>query len=140
MLDLNGTSLSFDGNRGLLPNSVSTFDPVIRLDFPTPVSNFGGYWLHATTSDRGGPMDLNFYDATDTVIGTDSFTYNGALGGKRNGLAGTAPSAVEFTGFFAAADGMQIKVSEPNTCLFLRTAPLPTLFRRRNRCEQKSFA
>ena len=132
-LGTNGTAVPFDGLQGLALNSVSTFHPTVRFEFPTPVTDFGGYWVHAKTSTQGGPVDLTFYDATDTVIGTDDFTYTSSLGGVSEwyGWNSTTPiGAVEFTGFFAGVDGVQIKVPEPSTCIFLTAAALGTLRRR----------
>ena len=50
------------------------------------------------------------------------------------GWNSTTPiGAVEFTGFYASVDSVQIKVPEPNTCLILTAAVLPALLRpRRN--------
>ena len=135
-LGLNGTAIPFDGVKGLAAQSAtSTFDDnVLRFAFASPVKDFGGYWVHARTSTHGGPVSLTFLDTANTPIGTDSFVYNSSLAGASEwfGWNSTIPiGAVEFTGFFAAVDGVQINlIPEPRTHLMIIVGTLSVAIRR----------
>lgn len=132
-LGLNGTAVPFDGNKGLSLQTVLT-DPVGRFDFTTPIQDFGGYWVSAATTAKGNPpVNLTFYDSGGGVIGTPSFIYGSAPTGisEWHGWHSTTPiAAVEFTGFFAAVDGLQINIPAPGT-LVIPFAALACASRRR---------
>lgn len=111
-----GTAVPHDGLQGLVLEPYGATHTV-RIDFPTPVQDFGGYWAHASYQGNAGPVDWTFYDAGGGVIGTDSHHYPGTtLGGvlEWRGWTSTTPiAAVEYTGYWATADGLQINVPAP---------------------------
>ena len=74
-LGQNVSAVPFDGTRGLHLQTALQ-DPLARVDFHTPVSEFGGYWVHAVTQTRGGPVTVTFYDGGGTTIGTERFNYD----------------------------------------------------------------
>lgn len=109
----NGLAIPFDGDRGLHLSS-SPLDPTARLDFRTPVTDFGAYWVHAASGDRRGPVSVRFFDVSGHVLTTEEFTYDGALQGASQwfGWSSDEPiGAVEFSGHFAGIDGVQIRTA-----------------------------
>lgn len=119
-LGSNGLGVPFDGTHGLtLQTDYRFYTPMARLEFVTPIREFGGYWAHALTDDRGGPVHFRFFDTSNSVVATADFVYNTLLQGVHEwrGWQSTAPiSAVEFEGFWPSVDGVQIVlVPEPST-------------------------
>ena len=106
----NGLAKPFDGDRGLHLSS-SPLDPTARLDFRTPVTKFGAYWVHAAYGDRRS-VSVRFFDVSGEHLSTEEFTYDGALQGTSQwfGWSSDAPiGAVEFSGPYAGIDGVQIQ-------------------------------
>jgi len=61
-LGTNGSAQAFDGNRGFGMNSFATGEFI----FTTPITSFGAYF---GTAFSGDTMFLEFYDASNTLIG-----------------------------------------------------------------------
>ena len=110
-----GAAVPHDGLQGLVLNPYGTYNG--RIDFPTPVDDFGGYWAHASYQGNAGPISWTFYDAGGGVIGTDSYHYPGTtLAGvlEWRGWNSTTPiAAVEWTGYWATCDALQINIPTP---------------------------
>ena len=128
-----GTAVPHDGIQGLVLNPYGTYNG--RIDFPTGVQDFGGYWAHASYQGTAGPVSLTFYDAGGGVIGADSFNYPGTtLAGvlEWHGWTSTTPiAAVEWTGYWATVDALQINLPSPGAGLVAASAGLLGLRRRR---------
>lgn len=126
-LGLNGVAIPFDGQKGVALQSVEpSFDAVGRIDFAAPVTDFGGYWVHAKTATLETPVTVKFYDNKNATIGSETVVYDTALQGISQwaGWSSNIPiSAIEFTGFYAAVDGVQINlVPEPDARLMCLAA------------------
>lgn len=131
-LGLHGSGIPHDGTKGLVLNPYGTFNA--RIDFPTPVDQFGGYWAHASVSGNPGSIGWTFFDAGGGVIDTDAYVHPLAQGGNHvwRGWSSTTPiAAVEWTGFWATCDGLQVNVPAPGAACALGGAGLLALRRRR---------
>lgn len=134
-LGTNGVAVPFDGLKGIvmMPGQGSTISTG-RFDFPIPVDDFGGYWVHAKSGALGASTQLRFYDASNNLIHTQNWTYNAALGGVSQWLgwhSDTPIGAVEFTGYYMGVDGVQINIPAPATALLLSFTAPAALGRRR---------
>ena len=110
-----GTAVPFDGEKGLGLQSFIDTDSTARLDFRAPVSEFGGYWVHAATAERAGSVTVRFFDASNELITTEEVNYDGSLDGASQwfGWSNETPfQSVEFTGFWLGLDGVQVNTAE----------------------------
>lgn len=119
----------FDGTQGLSLQTVLSVDPIARIDFQQPVKDFGGYWVHAVTSETNGPITLTLFGAAGSAIASVEIVYDYAgLQGESQwfGWSSDVPiHAITFTGPWAGVDGIQINVvPEPNSMLMLLVASL----------------
>jgi hypothetical protein len=133
-------AVSHDGDKGLTLQPVLGVNPIGRIEFTQPISRFGGYWLHAVTRDEAGPIAVRFFDDIDSLIGESQFDYDYAdLQGISQwfGWESDRPIyAIEFTGFWAAVDGIQADVvPEPRSALLMLLGfVLPRVSRPFSRC------
>ena len=128
-----GTAVPYDGIQGLVLNPYGT-SPFGRIDFTSPVQDFGGYWAHAAAGATAGPITVSFFDSGGGLIDTDSWNYNSTLAGvlEWKGWTSTTPiAAVEFEGFWTTMDGLQVRVPGAGTGVALALAGAGALRRRR---------
>ena len=71
-LGLSGFAAASDGVRGVFINPTSA---VTTLTLNAPIADFGAYW-GAETFGVSASVGLDFYDASGSLLGSDSFTYN----------------------------------------------------------------
>jgi hypothetical protein len=134
-LGTNGTAVPFDGLKGVhLQTGSGNTIPTGRFDFLNPVSEFGGYWVHARFGNLGLSTTIRLYDEDDNLLHTQIYTYNSALGGVSEWLGWTSTTpigAVEFTGYYMGVDGVQINVPAPGVTAVIGCAGVGAARRRR---------
>lgn len=122
------TVKAFDGTNGF---SASAQGVTARIDFQSPVTDFGAYWASASTWGYTPPIELNFFDSQGISIGEASFTYsrpgnNGTM--EWQGWHSSEPIySITYKGDWVAIDSARITiVPEPRmglACLaFLATS------------------
>lgn len=120
-LGSNGSAVPFDGKKGLGLRTSGNQNSMARLDFQTTVTDFGGYWVHASTPE---PVAVSFFDTFDQLIATEHFNYASSLGGISQWFGWTSDipiKAVELNGFWVGIDGVQINTEgEPVDDTFCR--------------------
>jgi hypothetical protein len=117
-------AVPFDRARGLHLQTVLNMNPIAKIEFPTPVSEFGGYWVHAVTRTMAGPITISMFDAEGAAIDTVELHYDYEnLQGVHEwfGWSSTTPvGSLTFTGPWAGIDGIQINlIPEPTTKISL---------------------
>lgn len=125
-----------DGQNGMGINTGFPAQPV-KIDFSTPVTDFGGYWGAA---DIFGfptvPIVFDFYDAGGSLIGSATENYsapgNGALmwfGWNFNTIG--AVKTIVYTGDYVVNDGLQANPVPAPASLALASLGVFALGRRR---------
>jgi len=113
------TAKAFDGTNGF---AASAQGVTARIDFLSPVTDFGAYWASATDWGYTAPIELNFFDSHGASLGEVSFTYsrpgnNGTM--EWQGWHSTEPIyAISYKGSWIAIDSVRVTII-PEPCVGL---------------------
>jgi hypothetical protein len=112
---------SHDGTQGY---GTSLAYGTTRIDFASPVSQFGGYWASASTTI---PIMFSFYNAQGSLVGTDSVLYSAPNNNGTpewfgwNSVVGI--SRIDYSGSWVVNDSLRFtNVPEPSSATLLSLA------------------
>ncbi|MCL4740980.1 MAG: PEP-CTERM sorting domain-containing protein [Phycisphaerales bacterium] len=124
-----------DGQNGMGINTGFPGSPV-KIDFATPVTDFGGYWGAAEVfGNPSAPIQFDFYDANGGLVGSTTEHYadfSGTLhwfGWNFNSIGPV--KTVVYTGDFVVNDGLQANLVPTPASLALAGLGVLALGRRR---------
>lgn len=130
-LGLNGPGSAYDGVKalGLFDLSGSA---LVTLTFTDPVLQFGAYF-QTDRQNNGTDLSVSFYDASNNLLGSDSFTHASAPYQWHGWADSSGIKKVTFAGNVAPVmDSLQIMaVPEPGTVAALGAGVLAVLRRRK---------